>query len=172
MSGAPTHRAYSLEVAYLLWFVGGCGVLGLHRHYLGKHWTGVLWPFTGGLAFFGGAVPDLFRLPRMVDEANAMRAQLGHLRSGAAPGQLQPSAVAPEPLERTVLRVAERAGGVLTPAIVSSESTCSLDEARTELERWVSAGDAELRATTDGSPPTVYVVPEFLTEESKARLEP
>ena len=34
-----------------------------------------------------------------------------------------------------------------------------------------NAGDAELRATRDGSPPTAYVGPEFLTEESKSRLE-
>ena len=168
--------SYSLELAYLLWVLGGCGVLGLHRHYLGKHGTGVLWAFTGGLGFLGGAVPDLWRLPRMVEEANAVR---GYSASSLPAGSAEPAAIghpatpasATESLERIVLRTAKSAGGVLTPAIVSGESTCTLEEARTELERWVSAGDAELRATRDGSPPTVYVVPEFLTEESKSRLE-
>ena len=163
---------YSLELAYVLWFMGGCGVLGLHRHYLGKHWTGVLWPFTGGLAFFGGAVPDLFRLPRMVEEANAMRAHRTAVTGGTTPNSSLPARGSAEPLERKVLRAAKAAGGMLTPATVADQSSCSLDEARKELERWVSSGDAELRATSDGAPPTVYVVPEFLSEENKSRLEP
>ncbi len=37
------------------------GVLGIHRFYEGKKWTGVLYFFTGGL-FTIGVVYDLFRI--------------------------------------------------------------------------------------------------------------
>lgn len=59
----------STTVAYLLWFFGGFGVLGLHRFYAGKVGTGLLWLFTGGL--FGiGAFIDLFLIPGMISDAN------------------------------------------------------------------------------------------------------
>lgn len=41
----------------------GCllGLGGLHRFYLGKPWTGVLWLLTGGL-FVVGQVVDIVRI--------------------------------------------------------------------------------------------------------------
>jgi TM2 domain-containing membrane protein YozV len=56
-------------VAYLLWLVGGFGVLGLHRFYLGRWITGLIWLFTGGL-FFIGALIDLILVPGMVRVEN------------------------------------------------------------------------------------------------------
>ncbi|UCD74296.1 MAG: NINE protein [Phycisphaerales bacterium] len=53
------------STTYLLWFLGGLGLLGLHRFYLGRHRTGLLWLFTGGLLGIG-AVADLFLIPSMV----------------------------------------------------------------------------------------------------------
>ena len=53
-------------IAYLLWFLGGFGVLGLHRFYLGRWITGLIWLFTGGL-FLIGAIVDLFLIPGMVE---------------------------------------------------------------------------------------------------------
>jgi TM2 domain-containing membrane protein YozV len=62
----------SIGIAYLLWFLGGFGVLGLHRFYAGRVGTGILWFFTGGI--FGiGALIDLFLIPGMVADANAGR---------------------------------------------------------------------------------------------------
>ena len=61
-------------VAYLLWFLGGFGVLGLHRFYLGRWVTGLIWLFTGGV-FFIGAIIDLFLIPSMVQVEN-LSAQL------------------------------------------------------------------------------------------------
>jgi TM2 domain-containing membrane protein YozV len=59
----------SVGIAYLLWFFGGFGVLGLHRFYTNRVGTGILWFFTGGL--FGiGALIDLFLIPGMVANAN------------------------------------------------------------------------------------------------------
>jgi TM2 domain-containing membrane protein YozV len=56
-------------LAYLLWLLGGCGVLGLHRFYLGRWISGLIWLFTGG-GFFIGALIDLFLIPSMVDIEN------------------------------------------------------------------------------------------------------
>lgn len=59
----------SAGVAYLLWLIGGFGVLGLHRFYAGKVVSGLVWFFTGGL--FGiGALVDLFLIPGMIRDAN------------------------------------------------------------------------------------------------------
>ncbi|MTI87650.1 MAG: TM2 domain-containing protein [Balneolaceae bacterium] len=59
----------SKTTAYLLWFFGLFGILGLHRFYLGKAGTGIAWLFTGGL-FGMGALYDVFALSGMVDEEN------------------------------------------------------------------------------------------------------
>jgi TM2 domain-containing membrane protein YozV len=64
---------YSTGIAYLLWFLSFFGVAGLHRFYLGKIPTGLLWLFTGGLAGFG-AFYDFFTLPGQVREANYRKA--------------------------------------------------------------------------------------------------
>jgi TM2 domain-containing membrane protein YozV len=62
----------SLFVAYLLWFAGGFGVLGLHRFYLGRWITGLIWLLTGGL-FLVGSIIDLFLMPSMVQVENLSR---------------------------------------------------------------------------------------------------
>ena len=59
----------SKGIAYLLWLFGLFGILGLHRFYLGKIGTGILWLITGGL--FGiGALFDLFTIGSKVDQYN------------------------------------------------------------------------------------------------------
>jgi TM2 domain-containing membrane protein YozV len=59
-------------VAYLLWLLGGFGVLGLHRFYLGRWVTGLIWLATGGV-FLIGAIIDLFLMPEMVQVENLSR---------------------------------------------------------------------------------------------------
>lgn len=57
-----------LGVTYiLLIFFGG---LGIHRFYLGKVGTGILWLFTGGLLGIGVLV-DIFTLTGQVRDVNA-----------------------------------------------------------------------------------------------------
>ena len=62
----------SVAVTYLLWFLGGFGVLGLHRFYLGRWVTGLIWFLTGGL-FLIGAIVDLFLIPGQVQVENLSR---------------------------------------------------------------------------------------------------
>lgn len=56
-------------VAYLLWFF--FGLLGIHRFYLGKVGTGILYLLTGGLLGIGWFI-DLFTLSSQVDSYNAL----------------------------------------------------------------------------------------------------
>ncbi|TKT75414.1 NINE protein [Aquamicrobium sp. LC103] len=55
--------------AFVLWLVCLVGVCGLHRIYLGRYWTGLLWLFTLGLLGIGQIV-DLFLLPSMIRQTN------------------------------------------------------------------------------------------------------
>ncbi len=57
----------SKTVAYLLWFF--LGGLSIHRFYLGKVGTGILYLLTGQL-FLIGWIVDLFILGGMVDRYN------------------------------------------------------------------------------------------------------
>ncbi len=58
---------YDYSVAWIL--LTFFGVLGIHRFYLGRAVTGVLWLLTGGLLFVG-YLHDLWMLNEMVHEAN------------------------------------------------------------------------------------------------------
>ncbi len=58
---------YDYSVAWIL--LTFFGVLGIHRFYLGRVATGILWLLTGGL-FFVGYLYDLWTLNDMVHEAN------------------------------------------------------------------------------------------------------
>lgn len=71
----------SKGIAYLLWLVGIFGILGLHRFYLGKIGTGILWFFTGGLLGFGALI-DLFTIGSKVDQYNTNE-ELKTLRTNA-----------------------------------------------------------------------------------------
>ncbi len=60
-------RPKSGLAAFVLWLCCLVGICGLHRFYLGRFWTGLLWLLTLGL--FGiGQVIDLFLLPGMLRE--------------------------------------------------------------------------------------------------------
>ena len=60
---------YEYTVAWV--FLTFLGVFGIHRFYLNRVLTGLLWLFTGGL--FGlGYLYDLWNLNGMISEANRM----------------------------------------------------------------------------------------------------
>ena len=56
-------------LAYILCCLGFGLIAGLHRFYLGRWLTGIIWLLTGGLLWIGTIV-DLFLIPGMVDRAN------------------------------------------------------------------------------------------------------
>lgn len=56
-------------VAYILWLGSFFGLSGLHRLYMGRWISGILWLLTGGL-FFIGTLVDFFMMQRMVEDSN------------------------------------------------------------------------------------------------------
>lgn len=71
----------SKGTAYLLWFIGFFGCLGLHHFYLGKIGKGIIWFITFGV--FGiGAFIDLFTLGSAVDNINT-KEELKTIRANA-----------------------------------------------------------------------------------------
>lgn len=61
----------SLKIAYILWFVGIFGCMGLHRIYLKKYNSAILWLLSFGLGGVGSLL-DLFLLEEMVANYNTM----------------------------------------------------------------------------------------------------
>ena len=64
------HNDKSTLVAYILFVF--LGAFGIHRFYLKRPWTGILFFCTSGL-FMIGLIWDLFMIPAMVDEANTCK---------------------------------------------------------------------------------------------------
>jgi len=138
-------------IAYGLWLVGGFGCLGFHRFYLGKIPTGVLWLFTGGLGFLG-SLYDFFTLGRQVAEVNARNV----VSSRPVQVTIQRQK---EPLDRSILRLAERNSGRVTPAQVAASSDWSIDEAQARLDAMARKSVCELRVLKGGT--VVYHFAEF-----------
>lgn len=77
--------------AFLLWFIGLFGICGLHRFYVGRTWTGLLWLFTFGLLGLG-QIFDVFFLGSMVRQANILN---GLKAGGGSNTNTNSNAVAP-----------------------------------------------------------------------------
>lgn len=164
---------YSVPLAYLLWLISGFGVLGLHRFYLGKIGSGLIWLFTGGLFMFG-SIYDFFTLPAQVHEANIReqyRQSLGH-QSFYPPHMRTVSSQGPvkkESLERIILRTAKQNNGRTTPSEVALQADIPLETAKKNLDKLAEDGYAELRVTKSGV--VVYVFPELSPSDSQGDLE-
>jgi len=117
-------------------------VAGIHRFYLGRPATGVLYLLTWG--FFGlGTIVDLFLIPRMVEDENMRRLAPGRLvhppALGASPAMLAlpPPAAAKDKLtpEQQILQLAGEHDGAITVAMLAMKTGMSLRQATKELER-------------------------------------
>ncbi len=116
-------------VAFALWLACVFGLCGIHRFYLGRTGTGLLWLFTFGLFGFGQLV-DLIRLPAMVEEENTKNAALQALAEkralqgigvpllapprGPAPVVAAEESVTPESFRIKLVQAAAKYGGKLT----------------------------------------------------------
>jgi len=75
MDRAADHRYRGGRVNYNLCWILLCflGIFGVHRFYLGKWVTGLIWLFTCGL-FLLGLLYDLWTLNEQIDDVNHGRA--------------------------------------------------------------------------------------------------
>jgi predicted transcriptional regulator len=164
---------YSVGIAYFLWLISGCGALGLHRFYLGKIPTGLLWMCTGGLGMIG-SVFDFFTLPGQVQEANIRRALFSGSRpQGAFAGAPNWRDIRDgearivrdkKSVERTILHLAKQNKGILTPSELALEANMSMEDAKKALDTLVTKGFAELRVRKTGT--LVYTLPELMDSDS------
>ncbi len=172
----------SSGTAYLLWCAGLFGGCGLHRFYLGKYGTGILYFFTFGLLGIGQLI-DVFRIPGMVEHENLKR-QLRHgptvniniqgqteqpftveagyqtVQDSRSLQQAQPEVDSEKALETTILKLARQFKGRLTPLELAAHSSLSLEEADQALEDIVRRGYADMTVTDAGN--IVYEFPGFL----------
>ena len=153
----------SLQTAYILWIPSLLGFAGLHRFYLGKTGTGVLYLLTGGL-FWIGTIHDFFAMPRLVREARFDSLEyvdegLGKEWSILLGGQPKDS------IERVILRSAKMNHGLTTPSEVALEGDYSIEQVRLKLEELAGKGFAEMRIRESGT--VVYAFPDFLSKSSE-----
>lgn len=147
---------YKTSTAYLLLIPSFFGVAGLHRFYLGRMGTGIIWLLTGGLLGIGTLI-DLLYIPSMVRQENL---GIHYRRVLFVDEDPRPEAPKRESLEKVILRTARKNKGVVTPAEVALEGDISMEEAKQALEKLVAAGHADMRIRKSGV--IAYVIPEFL----------
>jgi TM2 domain-containing membrane protein YozV len=143
------------STAYLLWLCSGFGALGLHRFYLGRFGTGLLWMFTGGLGGIGAFI-DLFTIPSMVRETNLRRRYHEALFADDAPLRF---AGEKESLEKVILRTAKQNHGLVSPGQIALEANVPIEEAQQALDQLAAKGYAEMKIRTSGV--IAYRFPEF-----------
>ena len=68
-------------------------------------------------------------------------------------------------LERAIVKCAMVSDGLVSRAdVVATYAEWGMDEVRDRIKIMVDKGHIEMRATASGTPPVVYVIPEFLAD--------
>jgi hypothetical protein len=165
----------SSGITFLLWCAWLLGFGGIHRIYLGKYVSGILYLVTwGGLGI--GQFIDLFLINGMVEKENrkwqalhgatvniSLDGAFGHKNASGARtlSKKTPPPLDPKKLQETqILQLARRFGGRLTPVELASNTHLSLEEADKALEEFVRKGHADMTVTDAGS--IVYEFSGFL----------
>jgi hypothetical protein len=133
--------AYREGLGYALWCLAFVGLAGIHRIYLGKYGTGILYLLTFGLFGIGQFI-DLFRMKSLVQDSNIREGYLPHPR---VMGQLM-SHMTPAPvsvgrsLRDQLLDAAVTHGGAIsvTDGVVATGAT--FDEVEAALKKLVESG--------------------------------
>ena len=168
---------YSTGLSYGLWCAGLAGACGIHRLYLGKFGTGVLWLLTFGLLGVGQII-DLLRMKSLVKDANIREGRVPHpfqlARAGAAAGEaavgqaaIGPGGAGRRPsqplnLRQQLLKAAMGNGGEITVSQGVMATGRSFEEIENVLNKMADKGYVDV----DNAPGTgvvVYRFPELVT---------
>lgn len=112
---------YKEGIGWGLWCLWMFGLAGVHRIYMGKYGSGILWLLTWGL-FGVGQFVDLFRMKALVREANIREGYLPHprlaerLQAPASAGAASSMTALPprQNVQQLLLKAAQGNGGALT----------------------------------------------------------
>ena len=148
---ADEEKKFKDGIAYGLWAGWLFGFAGLHRFYLGKYGTGILWLFTWGLAGIG-QLYDLITMRRQVDEANL----LDEARSLREQRFSEPRRTP----EQLLLDAAMQQDGKLTVTQAAMITGYSFQEAEQLLRDMVSSGYVDVGNEPE-SGVVVYYFPEL-----------
>jgi TM2 domain-containing membrane protein YozV len=149
---------HSPGVAFALWLACLFGACGIHRFYLGRPATGLLYLFTFGLLGVGQVV-DLIRLRGMVEEENLLAFARQQRGLGGAPARalLGPQKTPEEELRQALLKTAAARGGAVTVAQGVLATGKSFEEVEATLDAMAKKGYADI----DNDPKTGAVVYHF-----------
>ncbi len=153
---------YSTGLSYGLWCTGLLGACGIHRFYLGKVGTGVLWLLTGGLLGVGQII-DLLRMKSLVRKANIREGRIPHPRQVAlaqaelAAGKMPPRLAKPLSLRQQLLQAAMENGGELTV----SQGVLATDKSFGEVEKALNEMADKGYVDVDNAPGTGVIVYRF-----------
>ena len=150
---------YRDGLAYALWCLIFVGLGGLHRIYLGKYGTGILWLLTGGL--FGiGQLIDVFRMKSLVLDSNVRDGHLPHPRVAerlVSSEASRPKLEAAPPLRQRLVEAALKHGGALSVTQGVAETGLTFEEIESELRQLVATGYVDV----DNAPHTGVVIYRF-----------
>ena len=152
---------YKEGLGYALWCLFFLGLAGVHRIYLGKYGTGIIWMLTFGL-FGVGQFIDLFRMKSLIMDANIREGYLPHPRYARQLGSAEPRGK-PEPtLTQQLLEAARASGGTLTVTQGVAATGLTFKEVEEELTEMLVSGYIDV----DNEPTTgvvIYLFPGLLT---------
>lgn len=157
-----------IHLAYLFWFASWFGFAGLHRFYLGKPVSGVIYLLTWGLGGIG-TIYDAITMPSLIQRSRLERRIERALDEEDRPFRIQPTREPHESIEHAILRVANGNHGIVTPSKIALERNISIESAKTELERLNVGHVCEIRVTRSGT--IVFAFHDFLDDYGRSQLE-
>lgn len=124
-----------------MWCLVFVGLAGIHRIYLGKYGTGILYLLTFGLFGIGQFI-DLFRMKSLVQDSNIREGYLPHPRVlGQLMSQMSTaSGSVARPLRHQLLDAAVAHGGAISVTDGVAATGATFDEVEAELKKLVESG--------------------------------
>lgn len=161
--GEPYNEGYREGISYGLWCAWLLGLGGLHRIYLGKYGTGILWLLTFGL-FGVGQLVDLVRMRTLIADANIREGYALHPRAAQhllmqrePAGGARTPRKAEKPLRLRLLEAAMVRGGALSVTEGVAATGAGFEEVEQTLRGLVEAGYVDV----DNRPGTGVVIYRF-----------